>query len=418
MEKIPSRKCSGGYKSCSPSSSGFWHLNIHPSNDNCHAVTNTPTHPPRPANPFVFRTLFLNFNASYSFRSRLLQVSSVTTCEGWARAPLSLSFKLMYYPRSLRLSPIRFPGWRATVFDPGSVIAFEGWSSTLLLLPSELILFGQDSTTGRSPIDPWENLRYSARPYLPSIDYGPEVFRFPHIPRLILLDQEILRLPSRPRKDSTSTRLEVPHRRRLVHRSPVIIVHANISPKTQHPHPEGTNDRSNPSTFLHISALNRHDAESWLLSFHREHGHAPSRRQSVLPSNRTSKHSWGPEPRGRGSPGILINCVLTLGLCAWTAILVDPTPDRRWRWAFREKFTSATTAMLAPEVILGVAASECSDARRLHTSWCGDRDITPGSKQHTLGMAGAHHVCMRGVTIYPPHRFLSYPTCCPEKSSG
>ncbi|KAF8249275.1 hypothetical protein K440DRAFT_598998 [Wilcoxina mikolae CBS 423.85] len=40
----------------------------------------------------------------------------------------------------------------------------------------------------------------------------------------------------------------------------------------------------------------------------------------ALPLPDEAEPSWGPEPKGRGTVSIVLPCLITLGLCVWTAI--------------------------------------------------------------------------------------------------
>lgn len=134
------------------------------------------------------------------------------------------------------------------------------------------------------------------------------------------------------------------------------------------------------------------------------------------PKNPSAEPPWSAEPTGRGSWSILLNCLLTLGLCVWTTIHIDFVPNRTRGEEFWVKFKYVIIAMLAPEVMMVVAGAEWFDARKLRADWCeaqsnlGAETITPGSKGDTFGMAGAFLVGMGGVTICLPDRLPNLPT--------
>lgn len=122
---------------------------------------------------------------------------------------------------------------------------------------------------------------------------------------------------------------------------------------------------------------------------------------------------WKTEPSGRGSFGILLNCVLTLFLCVWTTIHLDFCPDRLWWQELQTRLGFVITAMLAPEIVLAQAGVQWVKARELRVAWCKARSeeteipVKVGSPEDTFGMAGAYLVCMGGVLIFPPHWFAT-----------
>lgn len=138
---------------------------------------------------------------------------------------------------------------------------------------------------------------------------------------------------------------------------------------------------------------------------------------SSNPSNPSSERPWGAEPKGRGSLGILTNCLLTLGLCVWTTIHVDFDPHTTFRQAAGRKMFLVILAMLAPELVMAVAGGQWLDARKLRDAWCSiNGNVTPGGEKDTFGMAGAYLVRMGGVAVCPPSWFPNiYATVSEEK---
>lgn len=147
------------------------------------------------------------------------------------------------------------------------------------------------------------------------------------------------------------------------------------------------------------------------------------------PSNASAEPSeppWRAEPTGRGSFGILLNCLLTLLLCVWTTIHIDFVLGRPWWTEFRMKLVLVIVAMLAPEIMLAVAGLEWVNARQLREHWCEAKSkevkseefeseetevtIKPGRKKDTFGMGGAYLVCMGGVAICLPDWLPNLPT--------
>lgn len=74
---------------------------------------------------------------------------------------------------------------------------------------------------------------------------------------------------------------------------------------------------------------------------------------------------WEPEPRGRGTMGILLSCIITLSICVWTSIhlnvVTDPTPSRM----FLMKFGWMLAGIFTPEVTLYIAFRQLVDAKML-----------------------------------------------------
>ena len=76
--------------------------------------------------------------------------------------------------------------------------------------------------------------------------------------------------------------------------------------------------------------------------------------------NNTLVH-WTEEPATRGTAGILFSCIVSLGLCIWTAVHlnVEPIESSETRITFvtrvAGKITWAITALIAPELVLTIA---------------------------------------------------------------
>ncbi|KAF8417484.1 hypothetical protein EV426DRAFT_578114 [Tirmania nivea] len=107
--------------------------------------------------------------------------------------------------------------------------------------------------------------------------------------------------------------------------------------------------------------------------------------QSINGTSTQSQNSnrivgWKAEPKGRGTLGILINCLITLFLCVWTTIHVNiepqdkPQPDKnkeekridRWmakRWIRKSGWS--IVSLVFPEVPLAVALFEKKTAKLL-----------------------------------------------------
>src|SRR5271169_2383259 len=75
-----------------------------------------------------------------------------------------------------------------------------------------------------------------------------------------------------------------------------------------------------------------------------------------------------PEPQRRGTVGLISTCVITLGLCVWTAIHINIVPGgekKWWRRRFARKVGWSLLAMFAPELVVWRAFEQWAAALRL-----------------------------------------------------
>jgi hypothetical protein len=72
----------------------------------------------------------------------------------------------------------------------------------------------------------------------------------------------------------------------------------------------------------------------------------------TIPDESGRVHGWIAEPSGRGTAGLLYNCLLTIFLCVWSALHI-PIPKRNASWwqNLLYKARLALLAIIAPEVI-------------------------------------------------------------------
>jgi hypothetical protein len=140
---------------------------------------------------------------------------------------------------------------------------------------------------------------------------------------------------------------------------------------------------------------------------------------AALPINETEP-AWMPEPKGRGTMGILLPCLITLGLCVWTAIHlnVDPIRTRTRFLLFKTGWVLA--GILAPELVLTWAFVQFMEARavRRHMHILrrtqfrkpnqaaddmneGEASREEKSSVQRFDMASAFFVVMGGYTILP-----------------
>lgn len=125
---------------------------------------------------------------------------------------------------------------------------------------------------------------------------------------------------------------------------------------------------------------------------------------------------WVEGPTTRGTFGILLSCLSTFGLCAWTAVHVNVVPrnwfdvlpinphwftilcskivDRLWSY----KLWWMLMAIFFPEIVLSAAFNQWLFASALHKWWCAHFDIQHSSDDD-LTMVGAFFVVMGGFTI-------------------
>lgn len=128
------------------------------------------------------------------------------------------------------------------------------------------------------------------------------------------------------------------------------------------------------------------------------------------PSIISAEPAWKAEPTGRGSLSIILNCLVTLLLCVWTTTHINFVPNMPGWLECLINLVYVVAAMLAPEMMLGMAGIEWIKARELREKWCEAKNVKPGSKEDTFGMAGAYLVCMGGVAIFPTLVLPNLPT--------
>ena len=124
--------------------------------------------------------------------------------------------------------------------------------------------------------------------------------------------------------------------------------------------------------------------------------------------------SFTPEPRGRGTVGLIISCTVTFWFCVWTAvhpdIIVDATPLSRLVY----KATWMLVSITVPEGIIMCAISQLNQARRINKAW---REKF-GNNCDYLDLDGAFFVVMGGFVIdwhdgsKPPEKCGTPPWAC------
>lgn len=118
---------------------------------------------------------------------------------------------------------------------------------------------------------------------------------------------------------------------------------------------------------------------------------------AVILNSTTIELAWIPQPRGRGTWGLLFNCVFTIILCVWTAIHPDILPNGTGRHYLLKKIEWMVYALIVPELIILRAYHQWSDARKILNIWRKKFTVERGEKDR-LGMGGAFFAVMGGFT--------------------
>lgn len=105
-----------------------------------------------------------------------------------------------------------------------------------------------------------------------------------------------------------------------------------------------------------------------------------------------------PNPHGRGTINVLFSCIITLGLCIWTAVHPDVIANKTSRGYLISGGYGMVAALACPEMVVSNALHQWRSAKRLHAEWCKWTGIPMGSK-NDIGMEGAFFVIMRGCSV-------------------
>ncbi len=85
----------------------------------------------------------------------------------------------------------------------------------------------------------------------------------------------------------------------------------------------------------------------------------------------TRAPSWVSAPNMRGTSSILYSCLLKLIACVYTALHLNvPKKMAEFTGLFLTKCRWCFTTLVAPEIVLYYASSQCLDARRLSKDLC------------------------------------------------
>ena len=76
----------------------------------------------------------------------------------------------------------------------------------------------------------------------------------------------------------------------------------------------------------------------------------------TIPDESGRVHGWIAEPSGRGTAGLLYNCLVTIFLCVWSALHI-PIPKRNASWMQNLLYKArwALVAIIAPEAVCFLA---------------------------------------------------------------
>ncbi|KAH0606079.1 uncharacterized protein H6S33_003740 [Morchella sextelata] len=118
------------------------------------------------------------------------------------------------------------------------------------------------------------------------------------------------------------------------------------------------------------------------------------------------KVAWHPEPKGRGTIGILISCTATYIFCIWTSIHPNIMPETTKTCRTFYKTVLTSVSIVLPPGIMVCAMGELYDACQVLKEWNKMRDaweksgvITAKDDSNALGLDGAFFVVMGGFLV-------------------
>lgn len=120
----------------------------------------------------------------------------------------------------------------------------------------------------------------------------------------------------------------------------------------------------------------------------------PITNETTITDGLELENSFVAEPRGRGTIGLLWSCLVTFGLCTWTAVHPNIVPGSTTWGRLKYKLFWALCAVLLPEFILLCAFGQWYKAQEIRKAW----DDKFG-KDSSLGLAGGFFVLMGGLTV-------------------
>jgi len=130
----------------------------------------------------------------------------------------------------------------------------------------------------------------------------------------------------------------------------------------------------------------------------------------LLYNSTTVEYGYVPEPKGRGTVGILWSCLTTFLLSVWTAMHPNITPNATLSDRVLHKFFWAIITVLFPELILLRSCSQWMEAIELRRMWCEKFHVNPGEEGDLIGIEGAYFVLMGGFIAPRSHETAQYTT--------
>lgn len=122
----------------------------------------------------------------------------------------------------------------------------------------------------------------------------------------------------------------------------------------------------------------------------------------ALPLSNSTTHgiapTFVPNPPGRGTVDILLSCIITLGLCIWTAVQPDVVANKTALGHLIHKTNWMLAALFVPEIVVSNSFHQWREAHRLYAAWRSMTNVKKGSK-NDMGLEGAFFVVMGGCTI-------------------
>jgi hypothetical protein len=84
-------------------------------------------------------------------------------------------------------------------------------------------------------------------------------------------------------------------------------------------------------------------------------------------SNTTATVGWVSDPTGRGTFSLIFSCLLTLGLCVWSAMHLNiPPHDESPAQTWMRNFKWGLIGVVAPELVVFAAWRQYNSAKTLH----------------------------------------------------
>jgi hypothetical protein len=88
---------------------------------------------------------------------------------------------------------------------------------------------------------------------------------------------------------------------------------------------------------------------------------------AIATNSTTDTAGWVSDPAGRGTFSLIFSCLLTLGLCVWSAMhLSIPPHDERPAQSWMRNSKWGLIGVVAPELIVFAAWRQYSSAKALH----------------------------------------------------